>query len=121
MPFNKKNYPDNWREISDYIRFQRAKSKCEKCGLVHGGLRWNGKRFVKVVLTTAHIGLDKPDGSPGSKYDTMDCRFENLIALCDRCHLAFDADQHFLSRAIRERAALIAAGQQNLFEGNHET
>lgn len=115
MAFNPKNYPDNWREISNHIRFVRAKSRCEKCGLVHGGLRWNGKRFVTVVLTTAHIGLDKPDGTPGDKRDTFDCRLENLVALCDRCHLQFDADQHQQTKQTNQRKALTDAGQASLF------
>lgn len=31
-PENKKLYPENWKQISKRIRFERAKNKCEVCG-----------------------------------------------------------------------------------------
>lgn len=33
MPCNYKNYPKNWKEFSKRIRFERAKNRCEKCGI----------------------------------------------------------------------------------------
>lgn len=48
----------------------------------------------KVVLTVAHLGVKKPDGSPGNKREKMDCRPENLLPLCQYCHILFDADEH---------------------------
>lgn len=35
-----------------------------------------------VILTVAHLGMPKPDGTPGSKDDLHDVREENLAALC---------------------------------------
>ena len=32
-PENKHRYPDNWKLISKFVRFIRAKNKCEWCGL----------------------------------------------------------------------------------------
>lgn len=32
-PENKPLYPKNWKEISLYIRHQRAKNRCENCGV----------------------------------------------------------------------------------------
>jgi hypothetical protein len=51
-------------------------------------------RNLKVVLTVAHLGVSLPDGSPGDKTNKMDCRPENLAALCQYCHLLFDVDEH---------------------------
>ena len=114
MPMNAADYPNNWFEISKAIK-DRAKNRCEQCGMIAGGLYWNGARFVAVVLTTAHLGIDKPDGSPGSKADTMDCRPENLKALCAKCHLAFDANDHVKTRARNAQTKKEILGQQRLF------
>lgn len=134
MPMDRSKYPKDWAQISRRIRFERAKGKCEWCGVAHGHFRnelgqsfetmkefwamW-GKRtkmpVVRVVLTTAHLGVDKPDGSPGDKRDTMDCRDENLAALCQRCHLGFDRDDHIRSRRTNRRMRLVAAGQLEMF------
>jgi len=32
-PENKARYPANWKQISEYIRFERANNRCEVCGL----------------------------------------------------------------------------------------
>jgi hypothetical protein len=108
---NRSNYPPDWETISLRIRFERAKGRCEACGRHHGGLYWNGKRFVQVILTTAHLGIPKPDGQPGSKADVMDCRDENLMALCAACHLVFDAEQHEQTKQTTRRRILEAAKQ----------
>lgn len=47
-----------------------------------------------VILTIHHIGIDKPDGTPGSPHDKLDNRPENLTALCQRCHLLADMPHH---------------------------
>lgn len=71
--------------------------------------------WVKIVMTTAHLGIDKPDGTPGDKSDTMDCRPENLAALCQRCHLNFDRKDHIQNRYHNRRARLVEAGQREMF------
>jgi len=88
----KHKYPPDWPEISKRIRFERAGGVCEWCGAVHG--QPHPRTGAKVVLATAHLGTPKPDGTNVSKRDTMDCRDENLAALCAPCHLSFDRDQH---------------------------
>ena len=134
MPMIYENYPSNWKEISRRIRFERAGGRCEWCGVRHGHFRnemgqsfetkkefWVmfGKRtkvrIVQIILTTAHLGIDKPDGTPGDKSDTMDCREENLAALCQRCHLGFDREDHVRSRRTNRRLRLVAAGQLEMF------
>lgn len=54
---------------------------------------------IRCLLTVHHIGVPKEDGSPGDPRDKMDCRDENLIALCQLCHLRADAPLHAESRA----------------------
>ena len=118
MPMNYRRYPMNWKEISRRIR-SRAHYKCEWCGVENNaiGFRDEKGRFIRashgtrIVLTTAHLGALKPDGSPGDKHDKMDCRDENLAALCQRCHLNFDREDHVLNRRRNRSLALEKAGQ----------
>lgn len=74
---------------------------------------------IKVVITVHHIGTDKPDGTPGDPYDKMDNRPENLKALCQRCHLLADLDNHIrASKATRQKKLQErrqAAGQKGLW------
>lgn len=37
-PHNRFFYPIDWRELSEVIRFGRAKGCCEQCGRPHGQL-----------------------------------------------------------------------------------
>jgi len=82
------------------------------------GYRYNSPTYI--VLTVAHLGAPRDDGAPGDKRDKMDCRDENLAALCQRCHLLYDIDERVVSRRgtmIRKRRALaLARGQRTLFE-----
>ena len=101
-----KRYPTNWREISLRIR-ARSGGRCEcagECGLhrtTPGPRRCcetNGSPAKwargKVILTVAHLGAPKLDGTPGDPHDKMDVRDENLKAMCQRCHLRYDAKEH---------------------------
>lgn len=132
MPVDMSRYPDNWSDISQYIRFERAEGKCEWCGVEHGAIGardsegnfipvdvidkcqtmqsdagysylnsfgWDDyPKLIKIILTTAHLGVDKPDGTKGDKHDKMDCRYENLASLCQKCHLNYDRDEHIENR-----------------------
>jgi hypothetical protein len=113
-----RKYPTNWSEISFDIRANRANWHCEKCGAENG--QPNPLTGKIVVLTVAHLGIDRPDGTPGNKYDTMDCRHENLMAMCQRCHLEYDRDDHIRSAArtrFRNRnKRREEAGQLTLFD-----
>ena len=143
MPVDMTRYPPNWREISQYIRFERAGGKCERCGVEHGvwGQRDPDGRFwsmaeieqaiatgrlegvddgstggwskpFKIILTTAHLGVPLPDGSPGDKHNKKDVRPENLAALCQKCHLNEDRAEHIENR---KRNRHRRAGQLDLF------
>lgn len=81
MPINYKDYHPKWSLISKLIRYNRAKGCCEWCGAInHQPHPVTGS---KVILTVAHIDRNKENN-----------RFNNLAALCQRCHLAHDARQH---------------------------
>ena len=114
-------YPDNWIEISYQIRFVRAEGRCEctgECGR-HDG-RCNAEHGKPhpvtnsiVILTTAHLGADT-----GDKHDKLDVRPENLKAMCQRCHLLFDLEDHIEhARTTRTKTYLNAlhdAGQMEM-------
>lgn len=85
MPIDYKEYHPKWRLISYLIRFKRAKSKCEWCDAENG--KPHPKTGSKVVLTVAHVDHDKTNN-----------RFNNLAALCQKCHLGHDIKQHVDNR-----------------------
>jgi 5-methylcytosine-specific restriction endonuclease McrA len=117
---NRADYPRAWRKISRIIR-RVAGNCCEQCGIVNGVPLPSG-RSGRVVLTVAHIGAPRATGEgwiPGNKHDKHDVRRENLRALCQRCHLALDLEDHIAharsTRAKRKREQAERAGQLELF------
>lgn len=102
----KARYPKDWKAISARIKFERAGGKCEcegLCGLNHEGRCPNehggssNLTGAKVVLTTAHL-----DHIPEN------CDDENLMAMCQGCHLRYDKHHHAETRAA---AKLLDLGQ----------
>lgn len=95
MPIQPDNYPPNWKEISTAIR-QRANWRCEgtdhfpDCRAANG--RPHPDTGSRVVLTVAHLDHDTTNSDP-----------TNLRALCQRCHLDWDAAHH-AANARRTRA-----------------
>ena len=61
------DYPPEWGVIATTIK-QMAGWRCENCDHVHDVA--NGR-----VLTVHHLNMLKND-----------CRWQNLVALCQRCH-----------------------------------
>ncbi len=113
-------YPPDWEAIS-LAKRKAAGWKCEWCGVAQGAVRIGVKgKPYKIVLTVAHLGVPHPNGRPGDKHDKMDCRPENLAALCQACHLRYDIDEHVQHakerRARRLHEAAMEAGQLALFE-----
>jgi len=95
-PENKDRYPHNWKEISEDIRFNRAKNRCECEGECCSGHKERCKAInykphpdtgSKVILTVAHLN-NTPE----------DCDYDNLKAMCQRCHLNYDMDLHKQNR-----------------------
>ncbi|MET9465831.1 hypothetical protein ABZY44_13690 [Streptomyces sp. NPDC006544] len=112
-PENRARYPKDWPEISRHIRFDRAQSRCEclgecgrdthpdRCPNVHGRPAYGTGSHV--ILTTAHLDHTPENCDPG-----------NLRAMCQGCHLHYDADHHRQTAASTRRAAVEAAGQLTL-------
>ncbi len=99
-PENKKIYPKNWKQISLAIR-ERAQGKCEFCGAKN--YEPHPRTGSKVILTVAHL-----DHIPSN------CNPENLKALCQRCHLTYDA-KHHADNARKTRAEKFHFGARSLF------
>jgi 5-methylcytosine-specific restriction endonuclease McrA len=132
MPCDYSRYPKNWKLIRAAI-LDRAGNRCEKCGApnlehigrsldaymledgsvfdaetgeprgVAKGSEFPVRRFVRVVLTVAHL-----DHTPSN------CDPENLRAWCQRCHLAYDLAEHKRHAAETRRKHLENAGQLTL-------
>ena len=99
---NKKLYPKNWKRIREEV-LERAGMRCEchgECGFTH--ISRDGARCYKVhlkkydavrcVLTIAHLNHNP--------------RFNlrsNLRAMCQGCHLRYDAEHHQKSAAETRR------------------
>lgn len=117
MPMDRKRYPSNWRKVSLTIR-RIAGWQCEWCHVPNGAPLPSG-RTGKVVLTVAHLGIPYINGQPGNKHDKHDIRRENLVALCQRCHLLYDLSDHIEhakeTRTRKKKQRLVATGQLELF------
>jgi len=117
MPVDPTRYPDGWKKVSLAIR-RIAGNRCEWCGVQNGAPLPSGRKG-KVILTVAHLGTPFPDGKPGDKHDKHDIRRENLAALCQKCHLNYDLEDHIEhARHTRQRKkyeTAKAAGQLDLF------
>jgi hypothetical protein len=117
-------YPIDWRQLSTVIRFERAKGRCERCARPHGriviclgdGRWWDAEREVwrdgqgrpsrhgpeaislteirstRVYLATAHLDHDPTNNRP-----------RNLKAVCQRCHMLHDKDEHRRQRRLTLR------------------
>ncbi|WP_433603738.1 hypothetical protein ACQPXH_33100 (plasmid) [Nocardia sp. CA-135953] len=113
-PENRDRYPADWAAISTAIKVERARGRCEctgECGrpvfpIYHLGddgrcRNRHGGRAVgtgsRVVLTTAHLN-----------HTPEDCRPENLKAMCQGCHLFYDAAHHAQTRSAARQAELAA-------------
>lgn len=111
-PINYKDYPLAWKiEIRPSV-LKRADNKCEECGapnheLIYrpfkGKSDWiltpegheadvlalDGFKSVKIILTIAHLDHDKLN---------HDVKLDRLKALCQRCHLKYDMNNHVNNR-----------------------
>lgn len=95
-PENRDRYPANWPDIALAIK-QRADWRCEcrgECGRgTHEGRCPNVHKQAaygtgsRVILTVAHLN-----------HTPEDCRPENLLAMCQGCHLHYDREHHAETR-----------------------
>jgi hypothetical protein len=110
-PCDYKDYPSDWKQIVKQRR-KEVSDKCELCFAPNHSMvvRPTADKYpwfyahenhstklkpVKIILTLHHI-------KDGNK---MDVRRQNLILLCQRCHLRLDLLHHMEKRngAIQER------------------
>lgn len=60
MPMQRERYPENWEQISEYIRFERAGNKCEWCGAPNGQLIYrNPDRPEEYTIVPDPISQDE--------------------------------------------------------------
>ena len=87
-PENRSRYPKDWKRIRASI-LERANNRCEFCGVENYTMRVNPKtgKAVKIILTIAHL-----DHTPEN------CDPDNLRALCQKCHNAYDAEHRKQTR-----------------------
>lgn len=116
-------YPAHWRELSRHVRFERAGSRCQRCGRPHlarlrclpdgrwfdeAARTWRDRRgrparwpdLVEVArLRTTRVVLAAAhlDGNPANN------RLGNLRSLCQRCHVLHDVPHHTRQRWITYR------------------
>ena len=107
-PENKARYPKDWKQISLRIR-ERAGWRCEyvdaneyRCRAVQG--EPHPITLSRVVLTVAHL-----DHQPEN------CDEGNLLAMCQRCHNAYDAPMRRAGIKARFKASL---AHGDLLEGD---
>lgn len=131
MPIDYNLYPKDWDARSRFIRFYRAKNKCEWCGVENGSIgarspvngRWYTQRDIDGMKSDCGWNL-WPDGYPKTirivltvahvyDMDKMNASLLNLAALCQRCHLSHDRDHHRENYRKNREAKM---GLQRLFE-----
>lgn len=88
-PENRKRYPKDWKLRSRFVRFYRARNRCEWCGAAN--YQPHPVTGSKVVLTAAHVHDHRPEAAS----------LLNLAALCQRCHNRHDAPMRAANRKAR--------------------
>ncbi len=117
-PENKNKYPKNWKEISEHIRFVRAKNKCEICGVPNYsvGYRESSGAFHPTRGSIIHDAAGRGELSFKESMElatflseTMEEKYlvivltvahldhdptnndhSNLLGICQRCHNKYD-------------------------------
>jgi hypothetical protein len=113
MPCDYSKYPTDWKTVIRPAILKRSGDCCENCGVRNHKMirrsKINGANYIyiedndnqtcrgfdiglynkpiRVVLTIAHLD-----------HDTNNNDHANLAALCQRCHLRYDAELHAETR-----------------------
>lgn len=90
-PENRRRYPKDWKLRSRFVRFVRARNRCEWCGAEN--YKPHPVTGSKVILTCAHVYDDRPEAAS----------LLNLAALCQLCHNRHDAPMRRKNAAARRR------------------
>ena len=111
MPIDYSKYPPDWKERIRPEILKRAKYKCENCGAPHKSFRVDvskgcvyylnsedakqenklGIKTTRIILTISH-----------QDHNIMNNEYNNLKALCQKCHLKYDKELHLMNRKINE-------------------
>lgn len=109
-------YPIDWPQVSQWVRFVRARGRCERCGRPHGetvsrlddGRWWDDAQ----AIWRDGSGGKAPSPAPGTDagvrttkvvlaaahldHNPSHCgrKHRNIRALCQRCHLLHDRAEH---------------------------
>jgi glyoxylase-like metal-dependent hydrolase (beta-lactamase superfamily II) len=111
MPINKALYHPRWDLISRWIRFHRAKGRCEGCGVKnYSAGHWMGDNWFTraefdtykeaAEYRTIYNQFQVTNDTPRVKviilttahldHDPRNNHFSNLKAFCQRCHFNHD-------------------------------
>lgn len=93
-PETKAKYPPHWKLITKWVIYSRG-SRCEECGVRNGE---NGK-----ILTVHHID-----------YNPANNGLDNLMVLCQGCHLRLQARELANASRYAKVEKLIRMGQLEL-------
>lgn len=85
MPIDYKEYPADWFTRIRPDILERDGNACKFCKAPN--YEPHPITGSKVILTIAHLDHNKEN-----------CDYENLAALCQRCHLGHDIQQHVANR-----------------------
>jgi len=85
MPVNYRKYCKDWKLKSRFIRFYRARNRCEFCGAKN--YEPHSETGNNVILTVAHLDQNINNNS-----------FFNLAALCQRFHFEHDQKDNIRRR-----------------------
>jgi len=117
-------YPIDWPQVSAWVRFERAKGRCERCKRPHGQVvhhlgdgrwfdgaaeLWRSGRGREVAWPAyaeyRHLRSTKVVlAAAHLDHDPANSSPRNLRALCQRCHLLHDRSEHRRRRRITYRA-----------------
>lgn len=126
MPCDPTKYPENWKtEIRPRI-LKRDGHRCKKCGLPNHAIVLSRSRTLLAEYDKHHTarearGFYNEPGDPATvivltiahlDHDTANNDAANLAALCQKCHLTHDAQQHASTR----RAARLARKNRGIAE-----
>ncbi len=117
MPIRKElrwYYPIDWPQISQWVRFERARGRCEHCGRPHmhrvrclpdgswydeGRRVWRNGRGSEALwpdlVDRTHTRVTKVVlAAAHLDHDPANNAPDNLKSLCQRCHLIHDRPRH---------------------------
>lgn len=131
-------YPIDWKQLSHFVRFVRAKGRCERCGRPHGervahlgdGRWWDEAAGTwrsgrgRVLKSLPPLAADTPGvkvtkvalATAHLDHDRHNNEAKNLKAFCQRCHMLHDKPEHLRERDLtyKKRRAL-----GDLFDGRY--